>query len=568
MLATKIAIPLSAGAGLLWACMPAAARSFVCDPPSLSGCPGSAAACIHDEGPAVAVNLLPIGLVPGDVIDAISLGNDQVAPWSGALDIYFSVTRASAGMVGTAVRAALPEHAGDLFVWQRTVGNNSLASPGHGWAGLDGDEGNAGMLIAPPPGDNVSGVELDDMAWAPGPGNTHPSFEIYFSLAPGSPSLATYSAGPADILVVGGAYGPTPAVWRTAQDLGLPMGSGADIDAMALIRSDTFNFVRYSLTTASVITLLGTGHTVSSGAELLASPTTGLGYLTWLPNILGLLSTDDIDALEFRDAENPQQAEIFGNSHEAVGVASLDAGGPHLVVSNIGSSGEDGVVITPPEPDQIWRMDTEILALQGVMNGAVLGAFVVLNDGIMRTTVRDDGSELVVSLVDLGLFAAGVTVQSYLNGELQSEAMPNMAGDLAMIMDDTAWPTMMSADATEPDKLIYTWSGFAPTSVIVYEEPAMVADEIRLILIPGLAADVAPISSMVLTGRNLGELTITNETVSRSPTKPCSSRTAPATSTATAAWASRTSWRSWRRGAHALTRVRALARPISTATAK
>ncbi len=249
-----------------------------------------------------------LGLVLGDVIDAISDGLDPVfAPHTD----FWSVTPGSIGFVGTGVfiessvmdtpPGATPGHAGDIFVSGGIMpaGANFLAPAPFGWANgsLTGDEFNAGLATPTPPGDNVNSYDLAFIgAGAP----------VLFSLAPLSPTLAALGAGPGDILGVGGLYGAAPVIVIPAGALGLPVG--ADIDALAIaglpppMAVIPAGSIEYSLTAATaglVPASLGSGATILGLAYIPGPPPIGPTPITvHTPAALGLLPSDDLDALD------------------------------------------------------------------------------------------------------------------------------------------------------------------------------------------------------------------------------------------------------------------------------
>lgn len=261
---------------------------------------------------AAALGLIGLGLLPGDVVDAISNGMDPVG--SPHTD-YFSVTRGSMGAPGSGVLAeftgdtlptgASPGHAGDIFVTSPALfGTNILAPVGFGWTlgSTDGDENNTGLFtpnIAASPGDEVNSYDLQDITFTTA-GLLPP---VLFSLAAGSPSLPFIGLGatPADILGVGGIFGPVPIVVIPQALLGLPLGLAADVDALAIIGVPPGPYpiggpippgvIEYSLTAA---TAAGYG---LSGADILG-PGAGAPVVVHGFAALGLLPSDDLDALD------------------------------------------------------------------------------------------------------------------------------------------------------------------------------------------------------------------------------------------------------------------------------
>jgi hypothetical protein len=283
----------------------ALADSFTLDPgsPTLGAIAAGPADILGDALPLPFVSKPAgpggMGLVPGDVVDAISNGLDPVfLPHTD----YWSVTRGSIGVVGSGVNieatildtppGATPGHAGDIFVSGGLLppGVNILAPPGFGWTPgtTTGDEANTGLVTPTPPGgggDNVNAYDLTTIL---------PGTPTIFSLAPGSPTLGLLGATPADILAVGGVYGPVPIILVPAAGLGLPPGT--DIDALAITVGPGFlgpGSIEYSLTAATAPLVAAA---LGSGATILGF---GPGPITvHTPAALGLLPGDDLDALD------------------------------------------------------------------------------------------------------------------------------------------------------------------------------------------------------------------------------------------------------------------------------
>ncbi len=95
----------------------------------------------------------------------------------------------------------------------------------------------AGGCGGPPVCDAIDALLLNDST-SPDPFSWEPGDEMWFSLAPGSPSLGLLGASPGDVLYVSAAGGPAPVVVETADQLGLnspalPVTSADDdIDAL------------------------------------------------------------------------------------------------------------------------------------------------------------------------------------------------------------------------------------------------------------------------------------------------------------------------------------------------
>ena len=215
---------------------------------------------------AVGITAADLGLLPGDVIDAISFGNDG-PPGS---TLTFSVTRASVGVAGpftpnvfsevTAVAPGFqPQAAGDLFT---AIDPACGVFPPFNTQVLDGD----GLPLAPPPtcytGLGMGPAELnplppppfnDDVSafdWS-APGVFPLAGGVGFSLRAGSPTLTPgtnpllpLGAEPGDLLAAFPGFPPFPpvlSVFTGAAALGLISGGPGcappacdDMDALSL----------------------------------------------------------------------------------------------------------------------------------------------------------------------------------------------------------------------------------------------------------------------------------------------------------------------------------------------
>jgi hypothetical protein len=175
--------------------------------------------------PIRSFDLPALGLVSGDVPLALSFGLDAVP----AGTLHFSVDRGSSGIGGLFPPDVDSEvgggAAGDVY--------RSFFPPSHTLV-LDGD--GLGGTPAPDglgldeggPIDDLVGLELCHPHAVDPDGDGALDAPVFFSLAPGSPSLATLGVTSADILQT---TGGTPSLWTSGASLGLQ--SGDVIDALA-----------------------------------------------------------------------------------------------------------------------------------------------------------------------------------------------------------------------------------------------------------------------------------------------------------------------------------------------
>lgn len=308
----------------------ATAQTLVLDPlsASLPGVPGTSADLLTPSGPLPAapppgmgVPATTLGLLPGDVIDAISYGNDGPP----GATIYFSVTRATTGAPGVFLPDAFsesvtflppltqPEAASDIFSildpacgafppfhTQVADGNGAPLGPLPCYPGFGLGLTELSPLPGPPFNDDVSAFD-----WS-APGVYAPAC-VGFSLAPGSPTLTGANpllppgAEPGDILV--SCAGPSLFTFMPAAALGLvSAGPGCapplcdDVDALS-ISFPAGGTVLFSLAAGSP-SLVGCAY---SSADLLgwAVPPLAPCAPAALPaGAIGLLPGDDVNALE------------------------------------------------------------------------------------------------------------------------------------------------------------------------------------------------------------------------------------------------------------------------------
>jgi hypothetical protein len=270
----------------------------------------------------VSIPAAAIGLLPGDEIDALSFGDD---PIMGLHSLTFSVDPIAIGVggsgvafevgVGTAPSAPVPlgvpkppEAAGDIF--QQTGSllgpcSNGLAPAGAGYGAGSGtgDESNAtwatplGIM-----GDDLDAFDYFDPAMLP-PGG------VYFSLAPGSPSLFVLGVTAGDILWSPLGGGPVVLAmlvgFGPATDLALGI-AGANLDALNVVAMGP-GMISMGVVGASpcgpaagthlVEYSIAAGGLLPPGAVLVPIGP-GIAGVKVAPAGLGLTPMDNLDALE------------------------------------------------------------------------------------------------------------------------------------------------------------------------------------------------------------------------------------------------------------------------------
>ncbi len=225
-----------------------------------------------------------------DDLDALSFGHD-FSP--GTDSVEFSVGPGSVGVAGSAVaqQAAClpPEPQADEFSSARSAANSLL---------LDGDGLSNGCptatglgLMERPTSDNLDAIAGEPPSVVDTNGDGLLDEPVYFSLAPGSPTLATLGRSPADILWT---VGYQPGLYASVAQLGLQPSD--DIDAVCIadhgsqaIYEPDVDKVLFSLAPGSP-TLAALG---ASPADVLA-PGPKIAIHAWE---LGLLPADNLDAM-------------------------------------------------------------------------------------------------------------------------------------------------------------------------------------------------------------------------------------------------------------------------------
>ncbi|MCB1735748.1 MAG: hypothetical protein H6981_12285 [Gammaproteobacteria bacterium] len=208
-----------------------------------------------------------IGIAASHNVNALSNGNDAIGI---ANRLYFSVTGSSMGEVGTALRAEadLGEQAGDIFGFGEGMG---------GFMTKIVDAVDLGLAA----NDNIDGADAFDPYQ---PNFTHFNDRVYFAT-----DTAFGGFGTEDILFSDGA-GNITLYADGVTVLGLAAGDVID----ALVLDTTAGLAMFSLANGST-SLISGGF---SGADLFSSSLNGSFALAVSHTELGLLATDDIDAIE------------------------------------------------------------------------------------------------------------------------------------------------------------------------------------------------------------------------------------------------------------------------------
>jgi hypothetical protein len=255
--------------------------------------------------PAVALSRTGLGLQPGDDLDALSFGTDGIDV-AGATTLAFSVDANAVGLpnTGVAQQAALGRQEGAEFVTMLAETNQTLVP--------------AAAIMPLPDTDDLDSLTDYPASVVDFDSDGDPEDPVFFSLAPGSPTLAALSASPADVLVT---VNGSVSVFATASALGLTTGD--DLDALCLMKSALptttlragstlaavpapgpllFDLALFSLAPGSP-RLAAQGH--SAGDLFVTNFSNSRPNLASAPlalyadaSDLGLTATDDVDALK------------------------------------------------------------------------------------------------------------------------------------------------------------------------------------------------------------------------------------------------------------------------------
>jgi len=265
--------------------------------------------------PSVGLSASDLGLLPGDMVDALSYSDD-----AGPGTIYFTVSRGSVGVAGPLTPDVFSEVGGVPIGFQPDASSDIFSTfdpagvpPGFNSQVLDG---NGLAPLAPLTVYPGFGIGLSELNPLPGPpfndqiadidwsfAGRGRLFGIYFSLAPGSPSLTPGAnplrpagAEPGDILF--SFIGPPPfhGIAIPAAGNGLISGGPGcappacdDIDAIAAFGTSIFSLAPLSPSLPLI----------PAGPEDVLSMFSGAPPAMFLPGIaLGLAPGDDIKGLE------------------------------------------------------------------------------------------------------------------------------------------------------------------------------------------------------------------------------------------------------------------------------
>lgn len=285
--------------------LPASAQVFVVDGPT-AGSMGVAPddVLLAPGGPLLmpGASGLPVGPPPPPPpvdVDALSFSHIFAGRRTIA-GVEFSVAPGSMGAPGSAVATELAgDESADIF-GSALGGTNIQLWDGDGIPAL----GAALPLGVPEPGGNTNGWDGHPPFGPP----SDPGF--YYSISPadaaGHPLYGPIPTSPADVFFsppVPG-YSVTPALYASAAALGLAFAD--DIDGLTIVRDSSAVFpaselIFFSLSPGSP-TL---GLLTASPADVLVTSIGGSPVIAFASGSLGLLPSDDVDALDLRFVPEP-----------------------------------------------------------------------------------------------------------------------------------------------------------------------------------------------------------------------------------------------------------------------
>jgi hypothetical protein len=180
--------------------------------------------------PLLSIDLAALGLVAGDSVRSISFGRDEMSVGT----FHFAVDRGTHGIAGSFPPDVSTEGTSDASsdVFQSFFPpNNTQALDGDGRDDPNPPPDGFGLDETTAPRDALAGFDLCPADAVDPDGDGIPDQPVYLTLAAGSPTLVPLGAGPHDILQSAVGVGGSVSVWRAGASLGLV--SGDAIDALA-----------------------------------------------------------------------------------------------------------------------------------------------------------------------------------------------------------------------------------------------------------------------------------------------------------------------------------------------
>lgn len=238
-------------------------------------------------------NPLMLGLLPGDNIDAVHVERRALpgdGPWFPTF--IFSTDVNASGVFPNAVQAQAPNNAADIF-----------QTSGFGYNTLCVNENQMGLATRPR--EDIDGFFVTPLSVL------SPTDRVYFSLTPGSPTLAAIGASAADVLSNTVLSGVAPIVSISAGALGLR--DGDDLDGLAILAGvdanangyfddpgDRYPWVNFSVSATSR-GLPGTAVALQAASD---PPVGGDIYFSLGGSVNGLFFDDGVGGLGLTNTSN------------------------------------------------------------------------------------------------------------------------------------------------------------------------------------------------------------------------------------------------------------------------
>jgi hypothetical protein len=183
---------------------------------------------------------------------------------------------------------------------------------------------------------------------------------------------------------------------------------------------------------------------------------------------------------------NEEAIELFDLPHRALGQAQMSAGGDHLTISNIGSSGKDGVSQDPLPPGSqgnnyefsgIAPPDAFLLTVESdvLLEGLPPG------EPVVRTVELPPGMAFFEMTVDFSaLGSSSQTVELYLGGPL----VFTQSGQTGVVATATTFPDFSGLESVDGG-VIQKFGWVPAVPVTIPGGPTILADQLVVIPEPG-----------------------------------------------------------------------------------
>lgn len=291
-------------------------------------------------------NIVDLGLMAGDDVDAIHIERRAIGAPPHFLPRYlFSVRNTDAGLAGTAVAAQNPANGSDVFL-----------TSGGGVNTLCVEENQPGLGTSAVAAPHMDGLLVQDLS------TVTTASPVYFSLRPGSPTLAALAASPADILVsFPGAAGPVVAIPAGAIGLlpsdnvdGLILLAGTDGNGDGVFDTPIVDVMPMVIFSVSPASAGAPGTAVDFQATTDAPPggdiffsfgggTNGLSMDDGSAGV-GLADSDNIDALDLFNMSIPGEPPFDEDDPPPPPPPGCDVGQVKISICVSGQPGQQGYV--------------------------------------------------------------------------------------------------------------------------------------------------------------------------------------------------------------------------------